>query len=239
MHDTLQYLEHDPIHRACHHNELTFRMVYAFNENFVLPLSHDEVVHGKGSLLGKMPGDDWQKFANLRLLYGYMWSMPGKKLLFMGGEIGQWHEWSHEGASTGTCASTPPTRGSSGSSATSTPSTGGGRRCTRRTASPRASSGWTPATPPRAWSASCARPTAPRDAGGGELHPGGAPELPGGRAHGGRWREVLNTDAERYGGSGQGNLGAVEAAPMPWHGRPASLNISLPPLSVVCFEPEG
>ena len=96
MHDTLQYASHDPVHRRFHHGELTFRMVYAHNENFVLPLSHDEVVHGKASLLSKMPGDAWQKFANLRLLYGYMYTQPGKKLLFMGGEFGQWNEWNHE-----------------------------------------------------------------------------------------------------------------------------------------------
>jgi 1,4-alpha-glucan branching enzyme len=98
MHDTLQYMQRDPIHRRYHHGELTFRMVYAFNENFVLPLSHDEVVHGKGSLLGKMPGDEWQKLANLRLLYGTMWMQPGKKMLFMGGEIGQGSEWNHDGS---------------------------------------------------------------------------------------------------------------------------------------------
>jgi len=96
MHDTLKYMSKDAIHRKYHHNQLTFRMIYAFHENFVLPLSHDEVVHGKGSLLRQMPGDDWQKFANLRLLFSYMYAQPGKKLIFMGGEIGQWNEWYHE-----------------------------------------------------------------------------------------------------------------------------------------------
>jgi 1,4-alpha-glucan branching enzyme len=96
MHDTLRYLEHEPVHRKFHHNELTFRAIYAFHENFVMPLSHDEVVHGKGSLLDKMPGDEWQRFANLRLLYAYMWAQPGKKLLFMGGEFGQVSEWNHD-----------------------------------------------------------------------------------------------------------------------------------------------
>ena len=96
MHDTLEYMSQEPVHRSYHHNKLTFRMIYAFHENYVLPLSHDEVVHGKGSLLGKMPGDEWQKFANLRLLLGYMFAQPGKKLLFMGAEFGQWQEWTHD-----------------------------------------------------------------------------------------------------------------------------------------------
>ena len=97
MHDTLQYMRRDPVHRSYHHDELTFGLLYAFTENFVLPLSHDEVVHGKGSLIGKMPGDDWQRFANLRAYFGFMWAHPGKKLLFMGGEFGQEHEWNHDG----------------------------------------------------------------------------------------------------------------------------------------------
>ena len=96
MHDTLQYLSHEPVHRKYHMNELTFSLVYAFDENFMLPLSHDEVVHGKGSIISKMPGDDWQKFANVRLLYSYMYAHPGKKLLFMGNEFAQWREWNHD-----------------------------------------------------------------------------------------------------------------------------------------------
>ncbi len=96
MNDTLSYMQHEPIHRSHHQNELTFSLIYAFTENFMLPLSHDEVVHGKGALLSQMPGDMWQKFANLRLLYSYMWTHPGKKLLFMGGELGQWNEWNHD-----------------------------------------------------------------------------------------------------------------------------------------------
>ena len=97
MHDTLRYIEHDPVHRPWHHNDMTFGLLYAFAENFVLPLSHDEVVYGKRSLIGKMPGDNWQRFANLRAYFGFMWGHPGKKLLFMGGEIAQEHEWSHDG----------------------------------------------------------------------------------------------------------------------------------------------
>jgi len=96
MHDTLKYISNETVHRKYHHDQLTFSIWYAFFENFVLPLSHDEVTHGKGALLGKMPGDEWQKCANLRLLFGYMWGHPGKKLLFMGGEIAQWREWVHE-----------------------------------------------------------------------------------------------------------------------------------------------
>jgi len=111
MHDTLKYMSKDPVHRKFHHDKLTFRMLYAFHENFVLPLSHDEVVYGKGSLLRQMSGDDWQKFANLRLLFGYMYAQPGKKLLFMGGELGQWDEWYHESSLDWHLLDYPPHKG--------------------------------------------------------------------------------------------------------------------------------
>ncbi len=120
MHDTLKYLGHDPVHRRFHHNLLTFGPVYAFTENFVLPLSHDEVVHGKGSLLGRMPGDDWQRFANLRLLYAFQWTYPGKKLLFMGGEMAQPWEWNHRDRCPGRCCASRATAACASSSPTST-----------------------------------------------------------------------------------------------------------------------
>ena len=118
MHDTLEYFRRDPVHRRYHHDQITFRGLYAFTENYVLPLSHDEVVHGKGSLLGAMPGDDWQKFANLRLLYGYQYAQPGKKLLFMGDELGQWRSGATSAASSGTCSTTHAMPGSCVGSAT-------------------------------------------------------------------------------------------------------------------------
>ncbi len=142
MHDTLSYMKEDPVHRRHHHHMLTFSLVYAFNENFVLPLSHDEVVHGKGSLIGKMPGDDWQQFANLRALFGLMWAHPGKKLLFMGGEFGQRREWTHEGELEWFVSGMRrPRRRDAASSPTSTASIAANRRCTSSTSRPTASSG--------------------------------------------------------------------------------------------------
>ena len=136
MHDVLQYQGREPVHRRFHHDEITFRSMYAFSERYVLPLSHDEVVHGKGSLLGKMPGDEWQRFANLRLLYGTMWGQPGKKLLFMGGELATLAEWAHEGMLDWASTTPPTTRACAASSPTSTPSTGARRRSIAATASP-------------------------------------------------------------------------------------------------------
>jgi 1,4-alpha-glucan branching enzyme len=155
MHDTLHYFQRDPIHRQYHHSNLTFRMLYAFNENFVLPLSHDEVVHGKGSLIGKMPGDDWQKFANLRLLYGYMWGQPAKKLLFMGAELAQWREWASNDELDWSLLEYAGSKISTGRTAPS-------RRCTSSISSRVASSGSMPTTRRTAHCRSCAKPATAR-----------------------------------------------------------------------------
>jgi 1,4-alpha-glucan branching enzyme len=235
MHDTLQYIAHEPVHRKYHHNEITFRQLYAFHENFVLPLSHDEVVHGKGSLLGRMPGDDWQKFANLRLLYAYMWAQPGKKLLFMGGEFGQWHEWRHEDSLDWHLLQFAPHDGV--------------RRVIEdlnrlyrqepalheRDCDP-AGFEWVdcndaPASvlsflrrgrdPTETVLVACNFTPVPRPA-----YRIGVPS-------GGHWVELINTDAHEYGGSGFGNLGGLEAGSESAHGRPHSLLLSLPPLAAV------
>jgi 1,4-alpha-glucan branching enzyme len=241
MHDTLDYFAHDPIFRAYHHNQLTFRMMYAFTENFMLPLSHDEVVHGKGSMIRKMPGDQWQQFANLRALYAYMYTQPAKKLLFMGSEFGQWAEWAHDSGLDWHLTDSDPHQGSSGCSATSTGSTGTSPPCTSSTVSRGASNGWTPTTTPTASSPTCAAPRA------GDTLLVAANFTPQARhgyrvgvPHPGRWAEILNTDAAHYGGSGQGNMGGVETGPLPVpvHGRDHSIDIVIPPLGVVVLKHE-
>jgi 1,4-alpha-glucan branching enzyme len=235
MHDTLDYMSREPIHRSFHHNKINFRMLYAYTENYVLPLSHDEVVHGKGSLLAKMPGDEWQKFANLRILLGYMYAQPGKKLLFMGAEIGQWSEWSHDRSLDWHLLANPLHAGLSrwlqdlnniyrhepalheldfnadgfrwidcNDTQQSTLS------LIRRGRSHRSN-----------LIVACNFTPVPR-----HNYRLGAPG-------GGIWLELLNSDSRDYGGSGQGNLGALEAAPVPSHGFPYSLNMTLPPLAVV------
>jgi len=240
MHDTLEYFQLDPIHRKYHHSKLTFRMLYGFTENFVLPLSHDEVVYGKGSLIGKMPGDEWQKFANLRLLYGYMYAQPGKKLLFMGGEFGQGREWAHDSSLDWNLLQYPVHSGlqrwveqlnrvyrqypalheldtgpagfewiDCNDSETSTIS------LLRKGKSSQGSivvvCNFTPV--PRL---------------GYRL---GIPS-------GGYWRELLNSDATDYGGSGMGNLGGLQAAERPVHGLPYSLELTLPPLGALFLKAE-
>jgi len=239
MHDTLSYISKDPVHRRFEHHQLTFRALYAFTENYMLPLSHDEVVHGKGSLLSKMPGDDWQKFANLRLLLAYMYAVPGKKLLFMGAEFGQWSEWNHEASLDWHLLDEPMHDGLSRW-------TGDLNRVMREEKPLHeldfdpAGFAWIDITDAEQSVISFMRRSS-RD----ELivavfnftpvprhnYQVGVP-LPG------RWLELLNSDAPIYGGSGQGNLGGVEAAPIGKHGHLHSLNLTLPPLGALFLKPD-
>jgi 1,4-alpha-glucan branching enzyme len=241
MHDTLAYLAHEPVHRKYHHGQLTFRMIYAFSENFVLPLSHDEVVYGKGSLLAKMPGDDWQKRANLRLLYGYMYTQPGKKLLFMGGEFGQWSEWNHDASLDWHLLDELPHSMLLRWVRDLNTLYRGEPALHQLDTSP-AGFGWIDCNDAeqsvlvylrRARSSSdviivaCNFTPLPR-----RNYRIGVPAP-------GRWEEILNSDAPLYGGSGQGNLGGVVSVPVPWHGRVQSINVTLPPLGVVVFRGPG
>jgi len=239
MHDTLEYFHKDPIHRRYHHNGLTFRSMYAFSENFMLPLSHDEVVHGKGSLIDKMPGDGWQKFANLRLLYSYMWATPGKKLLFMGGELAQGREWSHERSLDWHLLQDPLHAGVAALVADL-------NRVMRENPAMHAHdfdpSGfeWIDAN-----DADASVLTFVRKADGSPnvlvaLNFTPVPrEVRVGVPHGGRWREVLNSDATLYGGSGVGNQGWRDSEELPAHGRPWSVWLTLPPLGAVFLRAGG
>jgi 1,4-alpha-glucan branching enzyme len=241
MHDILDYISQDPVFRAYHHNKITFGLWYAFSENFVLPFSHDEVVYGKGAMIAKMPGDDWRKFANLRLLYGFMFGHPGKKLLFMGDEFGQRNEWNHDSSLDWHLLQYPLHAGllrwvrdlntfyrgqpslfeidfdSSGFEWIDCSDS-------QRSVVSFLRQGKTPAD---VTVFVCNFTPVPR-----HNYRVGVP-------FGGRWQEMLNSDAPLYGGSGQGNLGGVDAAPLPIHSRPHSLNLTLPPLGVVIFRPEG
>jgi 1,4-alpha-glucan branching enzyme len=238
MHDTLSYFGLDPVYRKYYHNRLTFRMLYAFGENYLLPLSHDEVVHGKRSLLAKMPGDDWQKFANLRLLYSYQYAQPGKKLLFMGGEFGQWREWNHdssldwhllegalhEGLRRWVCDL---------------------NRCYRTELAwheldcDPAGFEWVDCNDAEAGVVSLLRKG--RDGREMLLFVCNFTPVPRhgygvGVPHGGRWDEVLNSDAPVYGGSGQGNLGGMYTEAGWCHGRTELLRVTAPPLGMVVFK---
>jgi 1,4-alpha-glucan branching enzyme len=240
MHDTLRYFKQDPVHRKYHHDELTFSLWYAFHENFVLPLSHDEVVHGKGSLIGRMPGDAWQQFANLRALFGLMWAHPGKKLLFMGGEFGQRREWTHdaslewhvlgmdarhEGVQRWVADLNRLYRGEK--SLHEGDFSVDGFSWIQR-------GDWEQSVVSFLRQADSAPPVAvvcnftpvPR-----HNYRLGVPA-------GGRWRELLNSDAPLYGGSGLGNFGGAEATPMPYERFGHSLSITVPPLAVLFFKPE-
>jgi 1,4-alpha-glucan branching enzyme len=241
MHDTLDYMAIDPIYRKYHHNRLTFRMLYAFHENFALPLSHDEVVHGKGSLLGKMAGDDWQKFANLRLLFGYMYAQSGKKLLFMGGEFGQWREWSHDESLDWHLLAYPPHIGLQRWVADLNWRYRSEPALYEQDFHP-AGFSWIDCNDAEASVVSLIRRGRTTD--DVVLVVCNFTPVPRlnyrvGAVRGGFWKEVLNSDATDYGGSGYGNLGAVEATPVPCHGRLYSLNLTLPPLAAVFLKSGG
>jgi 1,4-alpha-glucan branching enzyme len=240
MHDTLDYFQRDPVYRRFHHHGLTFSLMYAFSENFILPLSHDEVVHGKGSLLAKMPGDRWQQLANLRALYGYMWAHPGKKLLFMGGELGQEQEWSHDRSLDWHLLEQPEHAGVQSlvrdlnhlyreepalwevdfepAGFEWIEPNDAGANCL-------AFARW---SRDRRRVVVCACNLSPVPRHGYRL----------GLPRSGRWREALNTDSEFYCGSNVGSVGGVEAEPPPWHGQPFSAEVTLPPLGVVWLVPD-
>ena len=234
MHDTLGYLTRDAVHRSWHHNEITFRMVYAFNENFMLPLSHDEVVHGKGSLLAKMPGDHWQKRANLRLLLAYLFAQPGKKLLFMGAELGQWSEWAHDRELEWHLLEYADHRGirdwvrdlnrlyRDQPALHALDFHPGGFEWVEANDAANSVLAFLRKAPNGDEVLAVFNLTAvPRD------------NYRVGVSRGGFWLEVLNSDDTEYGGSGRGNPGAIEASPVPYHGRFHSLNLSLPPLGAI------
>jgi 1,4-alpha-glucan branching enzyme len=238
MHDTLGFMAKDPVHRGYHHNQLTFRMIYAYNENFVLPLSHDEVVHGKGSLFSRMAGDEWQKLANLRLLYGYMFTQPGKKLLFMGGEFGQSREWNHDGALDWSLLEQPARAALQAWVADLNRFMRDEPAAHQLDFEP-AGFQWIDANDSMNSVLSYIRNgRRPSDRFIAVLnftpvvrhnYRIGVPEP-------GFWREALNSDAETYGGSGIGNYGGVESTPLASHGHFHSLNLVLPPLAMIVLK---
>jgi 1,4-alpha-glucan branching enzyme len=241
MHDTLGFVGHDPIHRSWHYNELTFRSLYAFTENFVLPLSHDEVVHGKRSLIGKLPGDPWQRHATLRLVYGYQWTLPGKKLLFMGGELGVWGEWNHDAELDWPIAAHPAHQGLLRWLADLNATYRGHRALHVGDCEPWGMQ-WLVGDDRENCILAYARlgeagdppilvvanfTPVPR-----EGYRIGVPRA-------GHWRELLNSDAEIYGGSGLGNWGGRSTEPVAWRGHEHSLVVTAPPLAVVVFAAES
>jgi len=235
MHDTLHFISRDPIHRRFHHGEATFRMIYAFTENYVLPLSHDEVVHGKGSLLARMPGDDWQQFANLRLLMGYMYGMPGKKLLFMGGEFGQRSQWNHDSCLDWHLLQFAPHAGIQKWIKDLNQAYRHEPALHEQDCRPEGFE-WIDCNDAESSTLSFLR----KDQGIEDVilvicnfTPVPRYQYQVGVPHRGYWQELLNSDAREYGGSGLGNLGGVEAESISTHGRPFSLTVTLPPLAVV------
>ena len=238
MHDTLDYMAQEPVHRQWHHDRMTFGLIYAFSENFILPLSHDEVVYGKKSLLGRMPGDEWQRFANLRAYYGFMWAQPGKKLIFMGGEFAQGGEWQfergldwyetehplHAGVQALVCALNHLYRDVPALHRLDCEPAG----FRWIVADDRAQSVF-------AWLREGDEPGMPPVAAVSHFTPVLREGYRIGLPYPGRWREILNTDAGVYGGGNKGNAGAIWAEPIPSHGFPASAEITVPPLATVYF----
>ncbi|HEY7846943.1 MAG TPA: 1,4-alpha-glucan branching protein GlgB [Candidatus Limnocylindria bacterium] len=239
MHDTLAYFHEDPVHRRYHHNRLTFRGLYLHTEHFVLPLSHDEVVHGKGSLLGKMPGDEWQRFANLRCLLANLYTQPGKKLLFMGSELAPLAEWSHDAALPWNLAEEPMRAAFGrfledlGQLYRASPALWG--------ADPEPGCfAWIDASDVESSVFSYIRRAGEAMAVVVQnLTPVPRPDYRLGVPVGGRWREVLNSDSEHYGGSNVGNLGSLQATDASWHGQPFSTVLTLPPLGALVLQPEN
>jgi 1,4-alpha-glucan branching enzyme len=236
MHDILGYFREDPVHRKYHHDQLTFGLLYAWTENFILPLSHDEVVHGKGSLKAKMPGDDWQRFANLRLLYAFMWAYPGKKLLFMGGEFGQSSEWSHESSLEWHLLDQGPYHRGLLSLVRDLNRLYREERPLHQLDHDPAGFLWMDCRdrdqsviafvrfalePGQMLLCACNFTPVPRR------------EYRVGVPRAGRWAEVLNTDSAHYGGSNLGNGGELRSEPVPWHGQPHSIRVTLPALAAV------
>ncbi len=238
MHDTLVYMSKDPIYRKHHHNQLTFSIWYAFYENFVLPLSHDEVVHGKGSLLAKMPGPDEQKFANLRLLLAFLHTHPGKKNLFMGGEFGQWNEWWHEASLDWHLLQYHSHQGIQ-QLVRDLNRLHRNEPALHELDFEREGFEWIDLGD---WEKSIIVFARKGKSTGDELvvvanfTPAVRQSYRVGVPAAGYWREILNTDAREYGGYGLGNLGGVPSDPVPFHGKPNSLNLALPPLAILIFK---
>ncbi|MBV9477638.1 MAG: 1,4-alpha-glucan branching protein GlgB [Acidobacteria bacterium] len=236
MHDSLRFFSKDPIHRRFHHNDLTFRMMYAFTENFVLPLSHDEVVHGKGSLLGKMPGDEWQRMANLRLLFAHMYANPGKKLLFMGGDIAQWREWNHDASLEWDVLQNPLHAGLNRWLEDLNKAYRDVVALHELDMSPDGFE-WIDCCDSENSVVAMMRKSKSQPDNPVIVVMNFTPlaryNYQVGVPFGGRWDEILNSDALLYGGSGQGNMGGVDAAPIRLHGRRSSVTLTLPPLGAV------
>jgi 1,4-alpha-glucan branching enzyme len=239
MHDTLKYTAREPIHRTHHQNDLSFRMMYAFTENFVLPLSHDEVVHGKKSLLSRMPGDEWQQFANLRLLFSYQFTMPGKKLQFMGGELGQWTEWNHDTELDWSLQEFPTHAGISrlvkdlNRLYCSNPAM-------HQFDTSQEGFQWIDCDDAQNSTYSFIRRSSDRDdffVVVLNFTPVVRENFQIGVPNAGYYREAFNTDADIYGGSNLGNKGGMYSEPVAWHGFENSISITLPPLAMVVFRP--